>query len=72
MDVLTKLCQYDLNETFISEVVTDSNSPIYNILVKYLSIHDIPLLISTLECLYSLSCLGPATCNSIVRTQANI
>ena len=37
-------------------------------LVKYLSIHDIPLLISTLECLYALSCLGEATCNSIART----
>lgn len=44
----------------------------YDQLVAYLSLHDIHLLISTLECLYSLSCLGATPCNSIARTHGAI
>ena len=36
--------------------------------MAYLSLHDIHLLISALECLHSLSCLGEQSCNAIVRT----
>jgi AT-rich interactive domain-containing protein 2 len=36
--------------------------------VSYLSLHDIHLLISTLECIYAISCHGEATCNAIART----
>ena len=68
LDVLTKLCQYEPNEAFICDVITDQQSPVYDYLVKYLSLHDIHLLISTLECMYALSSLGESTCNSIVRT----
>ena len=40
----------------------------FDTLVAYLSLHDIHLLISALECLHSLSCLGENSCNAIVRT----
>ena len=40
----------------------------FDTLVAYLSLHDIHLLISALECLHSLSCLGEHSCNAIVRT----
>ncbi len=47
-------------------------SSVYRKLVDYLSLHDIHLLIATLECLYSLSNLGEAPCNSIVKTHSAI
>ncbi len=39
----------------------------YEQLADYLTLHDIHLLISTLECLYALSSLGETACNAIVR-----
>ena len=71
LDILNKLCLQEANETVIETVLTES-SYVYDQLVSYLSLHDIHLLISTLECLYSLSCLGEQTCNSIVRTHGAI
>lgn len=69
LDILNKLCLREANEMVIIEgVLADQRSRVYDQLVNYLSLHDIHLLISTLECLYSLSCLGESTCNSIVRT----
>jgi AT-rich interactive domain-containing protein 2 len=67
LEVLTKLCQNEINEDFIETVLLDQ-STVYSQLVTYLSLHDIHLLIATLECLYSLTCLGENACNSIVRT----
>lgn len=69
LDVLNKLCAEESNEKHIGSVLQAS---IYAQLVTYLSLHDIHLLISTLECLYSLSCLGESPCSSIVRTQGAI
>lgn len=68
LDILNKLCLQESNEVVIESVLSDQRSRVYDQLVNYLSLHDIHLLISTLECLYSLSCLGESTCNSIVRT----
>ena len=70
LDVLTKLCSLEINEDFISKMLTvKQTQSLYEQLAAYLSLHDIHLLISTLECLYSLSCIGEATCNCIIRTQ---
>lgn len=67
LDILNKLCQQDDNNEFICHVLISDQS-LYNQLVIFLSLHDIHLLISSLECLYSLSCLGETSCNAIVRT----
>ena len=73
LDVLTKLCSLEINEDFISKMLTvKQTQSVYEQLVAYLSLHDIHLLISTLECLYSLSCIGEATCNCIIRTQGAV
>jgi AT-rich interactive domain-containing protein 2 len=71
LDVLNKLCQLDANESFIEHVFSDQRA-FYDQLVTYLSLHDIHLLISTLECLHSLSCLGENSCNAIVRSHGAI
>ena len=72
LDILNKLCIRDANEEVIESVLSEQTSRVYDQLVSYLSLHDIHLLISTLECLYSLSCLGESTCNSIVRTHGAV
>ena len=73
LDVLTKLCSLEINEDFIGKMLTiRQTQSMYEQLVAYLSLHDIHLLISTLECLYSLSCIGEATCNCIIRTQGAV
>lgn len=45
---------------------------VYDQICRYLTIHDIMLLIYTLECLYSLSSLGTPACNAIVRAKGSI
>ena len=72
LDILNKLCIQEANEDVIESVLSEQTSRVYDQLVSYLSLHDIHLLISTLECLYSLSCLGESTCNSIVRTHGAV
>ena len=72
LDILNKLCLLEANEDVIESVLSEQTSRVYDQLVNYLSLHDIHLLISTLECLYSLSCLGESTCNSIVRTHGAV
>lgn len=67
LDILCKLCQQDANEDFVEHVLV-AQQFVFDQLVMYLSLHDIHLLISTIECLYSLSCLGESACNAIVRT----
>eukprot|EP00094_Tigriopus_californicus_P010533 TCALIF_10161-PA protein Name:"Similar to ARID2 AT-rich interactive domain-containing protein 2 (Homo sapiens)" AED:0.16 eAED:0.23 QI:0/0/0/0.75/1/1/8/0/1403 len=67
LDILCKLCQQDANEYFVEHVLV-AQQFVFDQLVMYLSLHDIHLLISTIECLYSLSCLGESACNAIVRT----
>merc|ERR1719348_2729009 len=44
----------------------------YSRLVEYLSLHDIHLLISVLECLYSLTSLGEVPCTHLVRTHSAV
>ncbi|KAG0703709.1 hypothetical protein GWK47_002767 [Chionoecetes opilio] len=49
-----------------------TSATVYDQICRYLTIHDIMLLIYTLECLYSLSSLGTPACNAIVRAKGSI
>ena len=69
LDVLSKLCGQESNEDFIQRLITGS---VYSKLVEYLSLHDIHLLITVLECLYSLTSLGEAPCNALVKTHSAV
>ncbi len=71
LDVLNKLCQLEANEHFIEHEFS-SQRAFFDQLVTYLSLHDMHLLTSTLECLYALSCLGENSCNAIVRSHGSV
>ena len=67
LDVLSKLCGQESNEDFIQRLL---DGKVYNRLVEYLSLHDIHLLITVLECLYSLTSLGELPCTALARTHS--
>ena len=69
LDVLSKLCGLESNEDYIQKLL---DGAVYSRLVEYLSLHDIHLLITVLECLYSLTSLGEAPCNALVRTHSAV
>jgi len=69
LDVLNKLCGQQANEDFIQRLLDQS---VYGQLVEYLSLHDIHLLITVLECLYSLTSLGEIPCTALVKTHSAI
>ena len=69
LDVLNKFCGLAANEELLQRLLEGS---VYRQLIDYLSLHDIHLLIATLECLYSLSSLGEQPCNNIVKTHSAI
>ncbi|GLG96122.1 Uncharacterized protein GBIM_02941 [Gryllus bimaculatus] len=64
LEILNKLSQRDENEDVMLRYL---DQKVYDQVCTYLTLHDIMLLIYTLECLYSLSSLGERACNSIVR-----
>ncbi len=76
--MLNKLAQQESNENFLGTVLSDDtgsgrkSSVVYDQLAAYLTLHDIHLLISTLECLYSLSSLGESACSAIARTHGAV
>lgn len=63
LEVLNKLSQNEQNEDVL---LRSLQAQVYKSVCSYLSIHDVMLLIYTLECLYSLSSLGERSCNLIV------
>ncbi|KAK3881656.1 hypothetical protein Pcinc_013904 [Petrolisthes cinctipes] len=69
LEVLNKLAMNDPNEEVLNYYI---DSSVYDQICRYLTIHDIMLLIYTLECLYSLSSLGTPACNAIVRAKGSI
>ncbi|XP_066987911.1 AT-rich interactive domain-containing protein 2 isoform X5 [Macrobrachium rosenbergii] len=69
LEVLNKLAMNDPNEEILNNYIEPS---VYSQICRYLTIHDIMLLIYTLECLYSLSSLGTPACNAIVRAKGSI
>ncbi|XP_054261438.1 AT-rich interactive domain-containing protein 2 isoform X4 [Macrosteles quadrilineatus] len=64
IETLNKLGQNEKNEEVLLKCLEDK---VYERICSFLSLHDIMLLVHTLECLYSLSSLGERSCNSIVR-----
>lgn len=63
LDVLNKLSQTEANEDILARTL---EPVLYQRVCSFLTIHDVMLLIYTLECLYSLSSLGERPCNLIV------
>ncbi|GAB1608731.1 hypothetical protein Ahia01_001157500, partial [Argonauta hians] len=62
LEILSKLCQVEENEGLLSEHL---ESKAYEDICKLLTIHDIQVIIYTLETLYQLSELGEATSGAI-------
>jgi len=67
MDILAHLCQVEQNEVLLAE---NLDMVIYENIVRMLTLHDIQLIVFTLETLYQLSELGElaSTCIARVRT----
>ncbi|XP_066257245.1 AT-rich interactive domain-containing protein 2 isoform X5 [Euwallacea similis] len=69
VEVLNKLSQNEKNEDVL---IRSLESNVYNKVCSFLTIHDVMLLIYTLECLYSLSSLGERACNFIANNHGVI
>ncbi|XP_066154556.1 AT-rich interactive domain-containing protein 2 isoform X2 [Euwallacea fornicatus] len=69
VEVLNKLSQNEKNEDVL---IRSLESTVYNKVCSFLTIHDVMLLIYTLECLYSLSSLGERACNFIANNHGVI
>lgn len=63
LEILNKLSQNELNEDYLLKTLEQKT---YFQVCSFLTLHDVMLLIYTLECLYSLSSLGERACNYIV------
>ncbi|KAK4887370.1 hypothetical protein RN001_003641 [Aquatica leii] len=63
LDALNKLSQKEANEEVLARSL---DSRIYRRVCSFLTLHDVMVLVYTLECLYSLSSLGEKPCNMIV------
>ncbi|ESP04652.1 hypothetical protein LOTGIDRAFT_237297 [Lottia gigantea] len=66
LEVLGKLCQVEANESYITETLL---SKTYDDVFRLLTVHDIQLIVHTLEALYQLSELGETTTNKIVQVR---
>lgn len=69
LEILNKLSQNELNEDVL---LKNLEASVYERVCSFLTIHDVMLLIYTLECLYSLSSLGERACNLIVNNHGVI
>ncbi|XP_018568229.1 AT-rich interactive domain-containing protein 2 isoform X2 [Anoplophora glabripennis] len=69
LEVLNKLSQNEQNEDIL---LRSLESHVYRSVCSFLTIHDVMLLIYTLECLYSLSSLGERSCSLIVNNHGVI
>nr|XP_023020403.1 AT-rich interactive domain-containing protein 2 isoform X1 [Leptinotarsa decemlineata] len=69
LEVLNKLSQNEQNEDVMMRSL---QSTVYKRVCSFLTIHDVMMLIYTLECLYSLSSLGERSCTFIVNNHGVI
>lgn len=63
LEVLTKLAQNELNEELLVKHLVRE---IYERICSFLTLHDIMLLVCTLECLNAITALGEKACNSVL------
>ena len=66
LEMLSKLCQLEKNEAILSECLEGET---YSRIVQLLTVHDIQLIVHTLEALYQLSELGDTTTNMIANVK---
>uniref|UniRef100_A0A0K8S4F2 AT-rich interactive domain-containing protein 2 n=1 Tax=Lygus hesperus TaxID=30085 RepID=A0A0K8S4F2_LYGHE len=69
LEVLNKLAQCEKNEDILLRTL---NQEVYNRVCSFLTLHDIMLLVYTLECLNAISSLGEKACNSILRVRGSL
>lgn len=69
LEILNKLSQNEENEVVMLHCL---DQKIYEQVCMFLNLQDIMLLIYTLECLYSITCLGERANNNIVRVRGVI
>ena len=62
LEILSGLSQVERNEEMLS---TQLKTELYEHIVNLLCVHDIQLIVFTLECLYHLSDMGEDGCNNI-------
>ncbi|KAK7503091.1 hypothetical protein BaRGS_00005717 [Batillaria attramentaria] len=62
LEILSKLCQLEKNESILNECLEEET---YSRMVQLLTVHDIQLIVHTLEALYQLSELGDTTTSMI-------
>ena len=67
--MLSKLCQLEKNEAILSECLEGET---YSRIVQLLTVHDIQLIVHTLEALYQLSELGDTTTNRIANVKSAV
>ena len=66
LEMLGKLCQLEKNEAILSECL---EGEMYARVIQLLTVHDIQLIVHTLEALYQLSELGVTTTNMIANVK---
>ena len=69
LEILARLCQVVNNWDLLSE---NLEQRVYDDIVNMLTVHDIQLIVFTLEALYHLSELGDAPSNHIAKVHASI
>lgn len=66
LEILSKLCQLEKNEAIMNECVQEET---YERIVQLLTVHDIQLIVHTLEAMYQLSELGDTTTTKIANVR---
>ena len=69
LDILARLCQVEENEELIAD---NLETKVYEDIVRFLTVHDIQLIVYTLECLYQLSELGEVTTSEIAQVSCAV
>ena len=69
LEILSGLCQVGRNEALLSSRL---KTQLYEHIINMLCVHDIQLIVFTLECLYHLSDMGEAACDNIAMVASAI
>ncbi|KAK9507861.1 hypothetical protein O3M35_007633 [Rhynocoris fuscipes] len=69
LNIISAMARSDSNEQLLLTALTPE---VFERVCSLLSLHDIMMLIDTLECLYSITSLGEKTCNCIVKVRGAI